>query len=57
MARPSEAPLTRLSRVVRIEHPPLKPAGRENQPPPPEATMTPERASLLSFIAGEVRRR
>ena len=42
-------PLERLARVVRVER------GRENQPP--AQTISAERASLLSFIAGEVRRR
>lgn len=40
-----------LARVMRVQHQP--PGGRENQPP----AMSAERASLLSFIAGEVRTR
>ena len=51
--RPSEAPLERVARVTRIRH--AAPAGRENQPPVEH--MSAERASLLSFIAGEVRSR
>ena len=51
--KPKEAPLDRLARVTRIRH--AAPAGRENQPPVEH--MSAERASLLSFIAGEVRSR
>ena len=50
--RPAEPPLERLARVTRVQHPP---PGRENVPP--EQSMSLERASLLSFIAGECRRR
>ena len=45
-----EQPLQRLARVTRIVRPPVH---NENEPP----KMSEERASLLSFIAGEVRRR
>ena len=51
--RPLEAPLERVARVTRIRH--AAPAGRENQPPVEHISA--ERASLLSFIAGEVRSR
>ena len=50
--RQQEPPLERLARVTRVER---APAGRENRPPAAEMSL--ERASLLSFIAGEVRRR
>ena len=52
-ARPSEPPLARLARVSVVRHPP---PGSENAPPRQQMSL--ERASLLSFVAGdEVRTR